>query len=220
MNDNENDSQQALSSENIYTWILFVVFGVALTVSLNALIQFSATQATAARTSQVRQYTAVYDGAILETSKGDVEIDLHHRRAPMTVNNFIKLVKKDFYNGTRFHHVLPQTLVQAGDPLSKDIAKKRQWGTGGPGYSIKKEESKMQLDSGAVAMANGKQTDRSHGSQFFIFLKEDSSSLQGEYTVFASVRGGMSVLERIGNVPTDEQQTPTDPVLIEEVRLY
>lgn len=133
--------------------------------------------------------------ATIETSKGTIVADLFDTEVPSTVANFEKLANSDFYDGTRFHRVIPNFMVQAGDPLSRDPGNARV-GTGGPGYKIKCE---TQLNThkhvaGTLSMAHaGKDTG---GSQFFI-CHSPQSHLDRVHTVFGQVREGMDVVNSI-----------------------
>ncbi|MDX1932435.1 MAG: TonB family protein [Capsulimonadales bacterium] len=133
--------------------------------------------------------------AVLETGKGRIVIELYPNDAPITVNNFVQLAKKGFYNGLTFHRVVPNFVIQGGDPQGN--------GTGGPGYEIKNEANRiLKHDRGAVAMANaGRDT---AGSQFYIvinrpayFLDEKDPDGVNKYTLFGKVLQGQEVAERI-----------------------
>jgi len=125
--------------------------------------------------------------ARIETGKGVIEFDFYPEDAPGTVKNFIELANKGFYNGLTFHRVVPNFVIQGGDPNGD--------GTGGPGYNIKAEfNSKKHLD-GAVAMARSSDPD-SAGSQFYICLGPQQF-LDGQYTVFGQVTSGMDVVRSI-----------------------
>jgi cyclophilin family peptidyl-prolyl cis-trans isomerase len=153
--------------------------------------------------------------ATLHTTKGDVTIAFSPEIAPNTVANFIKLAKEGFYNGVKFHRVIKDFMIQAGDPLSKDDSKMSSWGTGGPGYKFADEitpESKNSL--GTIAMANsGKNT---NGSQFYINAK-DNNFLDGGYTVFGKVIKGLDIVLAIDTVPTDSSDRPITPVVINSI---
>ncbi len=134
----------------------------------------------------------------METNKGTIIIELYPEHAPGTVKNFLDLTRKGFYNGVLFHRVIPQFVIQGGDPLTKDPSKKPYWGTGGPGYKIKCEIAGNPLihKSGALSMAHaGKDTG---GSQFFIVLtREATAHLDGAHTVFGQTVKGMDVVNNI-----------------------
>ena len=137
--------------------------------------------------------------ATLHTVKGDIVIELLPQAAPTTVNNFVFLARKGYYDGVTFHRVLPGFMAQGGDPTGD--------GTGGPGYFIPNEDSDLTFDGpGVVAMANSGR-DR-NGSQFFITYAAQPS-LDGGYTIFGLVTGGMDVVQSI--TPRDPSKTPNAP---------
>lgn len=157
----------------------------------------------------------VYSGAVLETSQGDIEIMFLDAKAPETVKNFIKLADKRFYEGTKFHRVIKNFMIQGGDPLSKadDITK---YGTGGPGYVFKDEINDVKITQGVVAMANrGPDT---NGSQFFILTAKAAPWLDGKHTVFGKVVRGMDVVIAIENTPV-KNAVPIKPVVVNKVTL-
>ncbi|CAN5861386.1 peptidylprolyl isomerase [soil metagenome] len=133
--------------------------------------------------------------ATIETSKGTIVADLFDTEVPDTVANFEKLANSEFYDGTRFHRVIPSFMVQGGDPLSKEPGNPRV-GTGGPGYKIKCETHRNTHKhvAGTLSMAHaGKDTG---GSQFFI-CHSPQSHLDKVHTVFGEVRDGMDVVNGI-----------------------
>jgi len=153
----------------------------------------------------------------LKTSKGDIVIELYPDKAPATVENFLKLANSGFYNGVKFHRIIPNFMIQVGDPNTKgdDVA---SYGTGGPGYTIDDEfENGLSNTRGMVAMANTGQP-HSGGSQFFINVV-DNASLNGGYSVFGKVVSGMDVADAIVNVPRNENDLPNDPITITSVEV-
>ena len=152
---------------------------------------------------------------ILETSLGDIEMELYPDEAPNTVKNFVKLAEEEFYNGTRFHRVIKDFMVQGGDPLSKDVAMKDRWGTGGPGYAFADEFNEHKVVRGALAMANS--GPGTNGSQFFIVTAGETPWLDGKHTVFGMVVSGMNVVDAIEDSITDERDRPVKDVVIEKV---
>ena len=125
--------------------------------------------------------------AVIETSKGTIKFKFFKDEAPNTVDNFIKLAQKDFYNGLIFHRVVPGFVIQGGDPSGN--------GTGGPGYTIKAEFNSRPHLTGTVAMARSADPD-SAGSQFYICLGAQPF-LDGKYTVFGQVTEGQDVVDQI-----------------------
>ena len=133
--------------------------------------------------------------AVIETERGTMKADLYDTETPKTVANFEKLANDGYYNGTRFHRVIPDFMVQGGDPLSKDANNPRV-GTGGPGYTIKCEThlNTNKHATGSLSMAHaGKDTG---GSQFFI-CHSPQGHLDGKHTVFGQVTDGLAVVNLI-----------------------
>jgi len=143
--------------------------------------------------------------ATIETNFGNILFELFPNIAPETVRNFTILAKKNFYDGTLFHRVIPGFMIQGGDPNTKK-ADKSKWGMGGPGYTIKAEFNSRSHLRGIVSMARA--TDpNSAGSQFFIVTK-DSTFLDKQYTVFGQVLEGMNVADKIVNIQRDKNDCP------------
>ncbi|MDD4988995.1 MAG: peptidylprolyl isomerase [Candidatus Pacebacteria bacterium] len=150
----------------------------------------------------------------LKTSMGDIVLELFPDKAPKTVDNFISLAKKGFYDGTKFHRVIKDFMIQGGDPLSKGSDTSR-YGTGGPGYSFADEINDVKLVQGVLAMANsGPDT---NGSQFFIVTANATPWLDGHHTVFGKVISGMDVVLAIGKVKTGQNDLPVTPVVVNQV---
>ena len=134
--------------------------------------------------------------ATIETNRGTLTAELYDKEAPKTVENFEKLANSGFYDGVKFHRVIPGFVVQGGDPLSRDLTPgDPRIGTGGPGYKIKCETAgnPHRHEPGALSMAHaGKDTG---GSQFFIVLNEESTKhLNGVHTVFGKITGGTNLI--------------------------
>ena len=147
---------------------------------------------------------------------GNISVELYPEKAPNTVNNFISLSEKGYYNNLTIHRVVPDFVIQGGDPEGN--------GSGGPGYSIKGEfsnnnfkENDISHTKGTVSMARSVDKD-SAGSQFFIVL-EDSTYLDGEYAGFGKVKEGMDVAEKIEKVSVDENDKPSKDVVIESITI-
>jgi peptidyl-prolyl cis-trans isomerase B (cyclophilin B) len=137
--------------------------------------------------------------ATFETNRGTIVAELYDTDAPKTVENFEKLANAGFYDGVKFHRVIPDFVVQGGDPLSRDLPEgDRRIGTGGPGYKIKCETANnpRKHDVGALSMAHaGKDTG---GSQFFMVLSEaNTRHLNGVHTVFGKVVTGLDAMKQI-----------------------
>lgn len=167
--------------------------------------------------SAPRPDAAKKKNVIFSTNKGEIELELWDGLAPTTVENFRKLVAAGFYDGTRFHRVIKDFMIQGGDPLSKDPALRARWGTGGPGYSFADELNGEKLVRGVIAMANaGPDT---NGSQFFIITAASTPWLDGKHTGFGRVVRGMDVVSAIENVPVGQNDQPAEDIVVQSVRL-
>lgn len=153
--------------------------------------------------------------------KRNLIIQLNEAAAPQTVLNFKRNVKRGYYNGLAFHRVIPNYLVQTGDPLTRDEMSRQTWGTGGPGYTIPAEPGQPHV-KGAVAMARLNDamnpTRESSGSQFYICLRK-LSKLDNDYTVFGNVTQGLEVLSELSRVSTDENDVPRERIEVESAKL-
>jgi peptidyl-prolyl cis-trans isomerase B (cyclophilin B) len=147
--------------------------------------------------------------AILTTRHGDITIEFLPEVAPNHVKNFIELAKKGFYDNTLFHRIIPDFMIQGGDPLSKN-ADKRLHGTGGSDKNVKAEFSKTPHLRGVVSMARSANPD-SASSQFFIVVA-DSSHLDNQYSAFGKVTEGLDVVDKIVAEETDHRDNPLEPV--------
>ena len=147
--------------------------------------------------------------AVIETNFGNIVIQLYPDVAPGHVENFVKLAQDGFYDGTTFHRVIPDFMIQGGDPNSKDEDRSND-GQGGPGFTINAEFSDVPHKRGILSMARA-QDPNSAGSQFFIVVK-DSNFLDGQYTVFGEVIEGMDVADKIVNVEKDGNDNPLEKV--------
>ena len=147
--------------------------------------------------------------ANMNTNQGTIALTLFDEDAPETVSNFRKLASEHFYDGITFHRVIRDFMIQGGCPQGT--------GTGGPGYTFKDEINQHKVVRGALAMANaGPDT---NGSQFFIVTTESAPWLDGKHTVFGEVTSGMDAVDAIEALPTDSQDRPTEPVVIESIEL-
>jgi cyclophilin family peptidyl-prolyl cis-trans isomerase len=150
-----------------------------------------------------KQYSAT-----LHTNHGDIEIDLHAKRSPQTVNNFVFLARNNFYDGVLFHRVISGFMVQGGDPTGT--------GSGGPGYKFRDElEGDGSYERGTVAMANS--GPNTNGSQFFIC--HGDAGLPHAYSIFGTVTAGMEAVDSIAAGDTDHRDRPTEDVEIETVEI-
>src|SRR3954463_5978456 len=155
--------------------------------------------------------------AVVNTSAGNVVIDLRPDLAPNHVGYFMKLAREHAYDGTVFHRVIQMAIVQGGDPLSKDPAKTSLYGTGGLGV-LKPGLSSEHATRGAVAAVLQPNKPDSAGSQFFICVT-DQPALDGKYTIFGKVAEGMNVAQKISETPADAQGRPTERVTIASVTI-
>ena len=145
--------------------------------------------------------------ATLHTNHGPIEVELYPEDAPKTVENFERLARDGFYDGVVFHRVIPDFMIQGGDPTGT--------GTGGPGYTFEDEINDHKVERGALAMANaGPDT---NGSQFFVVTAEACPWLDGKHTVFGRVTAGMEVVDRISQLQRDARDKPREPASIERV---
>ncbi len=147
--------------------------------------------------------------ATLHTNHGAIELELFDGEAPKTVENFRTLAGDGFYDGVVFHRVIPDFMIQGGDPTGT--------GMGGPGYTFEDEFNDHGVVRGALAMANA--GPNTNGSQFFIVTAEATPWLDGKHTVFGQVTNGMDVVDTISQLDTDANDKPREPVLIERVEL-
>jgi len=148
--------------------------------------------------------------AVFETSEGEMVFEFWPDTAPNTVENFKKLARQGFYDGTCFHRIIDGFMIQGGDPLTKDPSKEADWGTGGPGYTIQGEVSTRpdrHHVRGVISMANSGSPDTA-GSQFFICLAA-LPQLDGGYTTFGKLIKGDDVLTKLGKSPV--KPNPYDP---------
>ena len=147
--------------------------------------------------------------ATLHTNHGAIEVELFDDDAPKTVGNFTKLAGEGFYDGLIFHRVIPDFMIQGGDPTGT--------GMGGPGYTFEDEPNEHKIERGALAMANA--GPNTNGSQFFIVTTEAAPWLDGKHTVFGKVTGGMETVDSIEKTDTDANDKPREPAVIERVEL-
>ena len=147
--------------------------------------------------------------ATLHTNHGAITLELYPDDAPKTVENFVTLATDGFYDGVIFHRVIPDFMIQGGDPTGT--------GRGGPGYQFEDEFNDHKVVRGALAMANG--GPNTNGSQFFIVTADAASWLDGKHTVFGKVTDGMDVVDAISQVPRDGMDRPEEEVTIERVEL-
>jgi cyclophilin family peptidyl-prolyl cis-trans isomerase len=147
--------------------------------------------------------------ATIHTNHGAIELELYDEDAPKTVENFVSLARDGFYDGVVFHRVIPDFMVQGGDPTGT--------GSGGPGYKFEDEFNDHPVARGALAMANA--GPNTNGSQFFVVTAEACPWLDGKHTVFGRVTAGMGVVDRISELPRDERDKPLEQATMERVEV-
>ena len=147
--------------------------------------------------------------AILSTRHGDITVEFLPEVAPNHVNNFVELARSGFYDGTKFHRVIPGFMIQGGDPNSKQDDR-RLHGTGGSGKNVKAEFSKTPHTRGVLSAARSANPD-SASSQFFIMVA-DAPHLDGQYSAFGKVVSGMEVVDKIVAEDTDHRDNPLEAV--------
>ena len=147
--------------------------------------------------------------ATLHTNHGAIGVELYPDDAPKTVDNFVKLARDGFYDGLIFHRVIPDFMIQGGDPTGT--------GRGGPGYQFEDEFNQHKVDRGALAMANA--GPNTNGSQFFIVTAEACPWLDGKHTVFGRVTSGIEIADKIAELPSDGNDKPREDAVIERVEI-
>jgi peptidyl-prolyl cis-trans isomerase B (cyclophilin B) len=155
--------------------------------------------------------------AVIKTSEGEMVAEFWPGVAPKTVENFKKLAKSGFYDGTAFHRVIKGFMIQGGDPLTKDESQKSRWGTGDPGYKIPAEFNKKSHERGVLSMARS-QDPNSAGSQFFI-CHGAPKFLDGQYTAFGKLIKGDDVLEKIATTKTLPGDRPEKRMNVESIKI-
>jgi cyclophilin family peptidyl-prolyl cis-trans isomerase len=146
---------------------------------------------------------------VIETNHGPIEVELYWKESPKLAENFLRLVLSGYYNGLTFHRVVPDFVIQGGDPTGT--------GTGGPGYKLPDEPTTKKHERGAIAMARS--AEGNSGSQFYICLSTEKTAHldQQNFTVFAHVIKGMDVVDKIAAVPVDQRSKPTEDVIMTKV---
>ena len=155
--------------------------------------------------------------AVIKTSAGEMVIEFWPDVAPKTVENFKTLAKKGFYDGTCFHRVIKDFMIQGGDPLTKDENNKARWGTGDPGYKIKAEFNERSHKRGVISMARSNDPN-SAGCQFFI-CHGNPTFLDRQYTAFGKLIKGDEVLEKIATTPTGPRDVPLTRANIDSIKI-
>ncbi len=151
---------------------------------------------------------------ILETTLGNIDIELYSDEAPKTVANFTKLAKDGLYDNTKFHRVIKDFMIQGGDPYTKG-EDTSVYGTGGPGYRFDDEINDLKMVRGMIAMANS--GPNTNGSQFFIITASETPWLKDKHTLFGKVIAGMDIVDKIENSQTNENDLPIIPIVINKI---
>jgi peptidyl-prolyl cis-trans isomerase B (cyclophilin B) len=186
------------------------------------LLMASAVFATEEKQQETTPMNSSNEVAVIKTSEGDMVVQFWTDAAPNTVENFKKLARQGFYDGTIFHRIVKGFMIQGGDPNSKDPAKEDSYGQGGPSYNIKAEFNDHSHDRGVISMARGQDPD-SAGSQFFICLAP-VHRLDHQYTTFGKLIKGEDVLGKIGDTPVTknsmgEPSKPTKRIVLESIKI-
>jgi len=155
--------------------------------------------------------------AVITTTEGAMVVEFWPDVAPNTVANFKKLASQGFYDGTCFHRVIKDFMIQGGDPLTKDPSKEAMWGTGGPGYQIKAEFNDRSHTRGVISMARSQDPD-SAGSQFFI-CHGNPTFLDHQYTAFGKLIKGDDVLEKIATTATHPPDRPDKRIGVVSIKI-
>jgi peptidyl-prolyl cis-trans isomerase B (cyclophilin B) len=167
--------------------------------------------------SQTANTNSSGEVAVITTTEGTMVVEFWPDVAPNTVANFKKLASQGFYDGTCFHRVIKDFMIQGGDPLTKDPSKEAMWGTGGPGYQIKAEFNDRSHTRGVISMARSQDPD-SAGSQFFI-CHGNPTFLDHQYTAFGKLIKGDDVLEKIATTPTHPQDRPDKRIGVISIKI-
>jgi peptidyl-prolyl cis-trans isomerase B (cyclophilin B) len=196
---------------------IIMKLSIALAVLLSSAL-FAAEEKKEEKTSM----NASNEVAVIKTSEGEMVVQFWTDAAPNTIENFKKLAREGFYDGTIFHRIVKGFMIQGGDPNSKDPAKENTYGEGGPGYKIKAEFNDHSHDRAVISMARSSNPD-SAGSQFFICLAP-VPRLDHQYTTFGKLIKGDDVLEKIGDTrvtknSSGENSKPTKRVVIESIKI-
>lgn len=210
----------------IYFFIGFVLFGFGLSKVISNNSSYTKDPNLEANLSDIKEDDTINDNNMndvinplikINTSKGDITVELFKDKSPKTVGYIMDFVRDDYYDDILFHRVIKDFMIQSGDPLTKDPSKKSIFGTGGPDFKFDDEFNDEKLVKGSIAMANsGKNT---NGSQFFIVTAESTPWLDGAHTNFGKVVEGMEVVEAIENVEVDYNDLPIENVKIDTIEI-
>ncbi len=199
-------------------WLIFIVIVAGVLLALMGFYNGLKNAKKIMDNSQANLIRSETDNPVadIKTNLGLIRVELFEKDAPDTVKNFIKLSKSGFYDGTKFHRVIKGFMIQGGDPNSKD----GDWsndGMGGPGYVFADEINNHKIVRGVIAMANS--GPNTNGSQFFIVTAESAPWLDGKHTVFGKVINGMEVVDKIENLPTNQNDHPLQDAIVESIKI-
>ena len=185
-------------------------------------LAFSTNTTYSEETKETKPMQTSEEVAVMKTSEGEMVFKFWTDAAPATIENFKKLAKSGFYDGTSFHRIVNGFMIQGGDPLTKDTANEDRFGTGDPGYKVKAEFNNHNHERGVLSMARSSDPD-SAGSQFFICLAA-VRHLDNQYTTFGKMIKGDEVLEKIARTPvvmssSGEKSKPTKRIVIESLKI-
>jgi cyclophilin family peptidyl-prolyl cis-trans isomerase len=210
-------NHRPLSFRDYVYWGIFIFVAVFVGQLLVSLIEMSSREETRFLSTNALDQQIAVTMMTLKTTQGEISIRLFRQQAPVSVNNIVQLAQSGFYDGTKFHHVVPGERVEGGDPLSRE--KNRDlWGTGGPGFVFEDENVDMPLTRGVVGLSN-RGSPGTNGSQFFIVTAEELPELEGRYSVIGRVTKGMDVVDRIASGALDDKGRPVQPVVVREARI-
>jgi peptidyl-prolyl cis-trans isomerase B (cyclophilin B) len=189
----------------------------AITTQKNAVAEDAPTAPPTPKAADASKPADSKEVAVIKTSEGTIVVEFWTDAAPKTIENFKKLSKSGFYDGTCFHRVIPDFMIQGGDPNTKDASNEGSWGQGGPGYTIDDEFNDHSHVRGVISMAN---TGRPHssGCQFFI-CQGSPTFLDHKYNTFGKVIKGMDVVDKIATTPTHPQDRPNKRMDIVSIKI-
>jgi peptidyl-prolyl cis-trans isomerase B (cyclophilin B) len=200
------------------------LFGLALGVVLFAGTAFAQEKKEPSDADKKPDAAPVKEVAVIKTTAGEMVVEFWPEVAPKTVENFKKLARQGFYDGTAFHRIIKGFMIQGGDPLTKDVSNEAKFGTGDPGYKINAEFNDRKHVKGVISMARSNDPN-SAGSQFFIMLAP-APSLDNQYTGFGKLIKGEDVLDKIGDSRVTytagsrrELSKPVDRIEVQSVKI-
>lgn len=201
---------------------LFITVAIVFSVALGQMAFAADEGKKEAKKEENKPTVSTNDVAVIKTSLGEMVLEFWPDVAPKTVENFKTLAGKGFYDGTCFHRVIKDFMVQGGDPLTKDDSKASRWGTGDPGYKIKAEFNERSHTRGVISMARSQDPD-SAGSQFFL-VHGNATFLDRQYTAFGKLIKGDDVLEKIATTPCTAggdgaRSRPVTKVTVESIKI-